>query len=68
MFHIYLFELAVYGYMMVFCCLQFSAASVVFCSVTDGKYREAKECFIEVYIVDNCTIILIVRNMLNISV
>lgn len=52
---------------MVFCCLQFPTVSVVF-SVTDGKHREAKECFIEVYIVDNCTITLIVRNMVNISV
>lgn len=56
MFQIYLFWLVVYGYMMVFRCLRFPTVSVVFCSVTDGKHGEAKECFIEVYIVDNCTI------------
>lgn len=52
---------------MVFCCLQFPTVSVELCSLTKGKHREAKECFIEVYIVDNCTITLIVRNMVNIS-
>lgn len=46
----------------------FPTVSVVFCSVADGNHREANECFIEVYIVDNCTITLIVRNMVNISV
>lgn len=56
MFQIYLFWLVVYGYVMVFRCLRFPTVSVVFCSVTDGKHGEAKECFIEVYIVDNCTI------------
>lgn len=67
-FHIYLFWLPVYGFMMIFCCLQFPTVSVVFCCVTDCKHREAKECFIELFIVDNCTISLIVRNMVNISV
>lgn len=46
----------------------FPTVSVVFCSVADGNHREANECFIEVYIVDNCTITLIVRKMVNISV
>lgn len=44
------------------------AGSVVFCCVTDSKHREAKECFIDLFIVDNCTISVIVRNMGNISV
>lgn len=30
--------------------------SVVFCCSTDCKHREAKEYFIKLFIVDNCTI------------
>ena len=41
--------------------------SVVFCCSTDGKHREAKECFIKLFIVDNCTISLIIRTIVNIS-
>lgn len=39
----------------------------LFCYSTDGKHREAKECFIKLFIVDNCTISLIIRTIVNIS-
>lgn len=47
--------------------LKFPPVSVVFCCSIDGKHREAKECFIKMFIVDNCTISLIIRTVVSIS-
>lgn len=47
--------------------LKFPPVSVAFCCSIDGKHREAKECFIKLFIVDNCTISLIIRTVVDIS-
>lgn len=66
--HIYLFLVDVYGSETIFCYFWSSPpVIVVFCCSTDGKHREAKECFIKLFIVDNCTISLIIRTIVNIS-
>lgn len=66
--HIYLFlSRWVWLWNNILLSLKFPPVSVVFCCSTDGKHREAKECFIKLFIVDNCTISLIIRSIVDIS-
>lgn len=66
--HIYLF-LSRYVWLRnnILLSQKFPPVSVVFCCSTDCKHRETKEYFIKLFIVDNCTISLIIRTIVIIS-